>query len=61
MTARKALWVVEIQLLDLSPEGGTSLPLVRKPPEPGNKTNMLVSSKAPASISDTSQFIIYLI
>jgi hypothetical protein len=27
MTARKALWVVEIQLLDLSPEGGTSLPV----------------------------------
>ena len=44
-----------------SPEGGTSLPLVRKPPESGNKTTILYSSDAPASISDTSQCDIYLI
>ncbi|MCY3006742.1 MAG: hypothetical protein NTV29_12315, partial [Planctomycetota bacterium] len=52
---------VEIRLFGFSPDGDTSLPLVRKPPEPGNKTTILYSSDAPASISDTSQFNIYRI
>ena len=43
------------------PEGGISLPLVRKPPDTGNNTTILDSSDAPASISDTSQFYIYLV
>jgi hypothetical protein len=34
---------------------------VRKPPDTGNNTAILYSSHAQASISDTSQFNIYLI
>jgi hypothetical protein len=55
MTARKALWAVEIRLFVFSPEGGTSLPLVRKPPDTGSNTTILYSCDTQASIRDTSQ------
>jgi len=38
-----------------------SVPLVRKPPDPGNNTTMLYFLDAPASISDTSHLIYYLV
>ena len=52
---------VEIQLAGFSPEGDTSLPLVLKPPDPGNNTTILYSLDALASISDTSHVTYYLI
>ncbi len=42
-----------------SPEGGTSLPLVRKPPDPGNNTTILFFLDAPASFFNHSQLDIY--
>ena len=52
---------VGIQLAGFCPEGDTSLPLVLKPPDPGNNTTTLYSLDALASISDTSHFTYYLI
>ena len=49
------------QLLGFSTEGDTSLPLVRKPPDPGNNTTVLYSSDAPASSLNTSLLTNYLI
>jgi hypothetical protein len=48
-------------VLGFSPEGGTSLPLVRKPPDLGNNPTIVYSSDAQASIPDNSQFDTYLI
>ncbi len=44
------LLVPKSSILVLSPEGGTSLPLVRKPPDPGNQTTCLVSTKTSHSL-----------
>jgi len=48
-----------LRLFGYSPEGDTSLPLVRKPPDPGNNTTILFSSDAPASISYAPHFANY--
>jgi hypothetical protein len=50
-----------VRLFGFSPEGDTSLPLVRKPPDPDDNTTNLHFFDAPATISDTAHFTYYLV